>query len=269
MRLCEHDIFISDEQVTKDTALRYVAGHLVNAGNTTEGYLQGMLAREAQISTYLGNGIAIPHGTPETRDSVLNTGVKVIVFRHGVSWGEDNIAYAVIAIAARSNEHLDILRQLTHVLSNDEIPHAIKNANTPAEVLAILYGEHQPAEVVPDATPQGEQATFAINNPHGLHARPGAILVKVIKQFQSQITIENLDDPKGPVDGKNLMRVVSLGAKQGHRLHFTACGKDASQALSTIGAAVNGGLGEVTISSPQPPSSPPKSGRGWLSRLFG
>lgn len=87
MQLCEQDIFISDEQIDKATALQRVSEKLVAAGNTTPEYLQGMLDREAQISTYLGNGIAIPHGTPETRHAVLNTGVKVIIFRQGVAWG--------------------------------------------------------------------------------------------------------------------------------------------------------------------------------------
>lgn len=265
MQLCENDIFISDAQVDKTTALKQLSDRLVEAGNTTSAYLQGMLAREAQISTYLGNGIAIPHGTPETRDAVLNTGVKVMVFRHGVPWGEENIAFAVIAIAARSNEHLDILRQLTHALSNDDIPHAIKKATTSADILTVLCGQQPPAEVA--AAAQGEQATFVIHNPHGLHARPGAILVKLAKSFHSHITVENLDDPKGPVDGKNLMRVVSLGAKQGHRLRFTASGSDAAQALNELGNAVRSGLGEVGASTPLSPSPQPK--RGWLSRWLG
>ncbi len=83
---------------------------------------------------------------------------------------------------------------------------------------------------------EGEQATFVIHNPHGLHARPSAVLVKFIKQFQSHITVENLDNASGPVDGKNLMRVVSLGAKKGHRLLFRAQGEDAQQALREIGS---------------------------------
>lgn len=266
MQLCENDIFISDGAPDKESALKQVADHLVKAGNTTDAYLAGMLAREAQISTYLGNGIAIPHGTPETRDAVLHTGVKVVVFRHGVAWGEGNITHVAIGIAARSSEHLGILRQLTHALSHDNIPHAIQNAKTPTEILAILCAQPDPAaQAITRATPQGDQITVVVRNPHGLHARPSAILVKLIKPFHSHISVENLDDPKAPVDARNLMRVVSLGAKQGHRLRFTASGEDASEVLKSINDAVNSGLGEVTTPSPLP--SEPK--RGWLSRLFG
>ncbi|WMY73871.1 HPr family phosphocarrier protein [Buttiauxella selenatireducens] len=268
MQLCEQDIFISDERVDKTDALKQVAGKLVQAGNTTRDYLNGMLAREAQISTYLGNGIAIPHGTPETRDAVLNTGVKVIVFRHGVEWGEGNIAHVVMAIAARSNEHLDILRQLTHALSDDSVPAAIEKATTPTDILVILNGQHL-AEDKEDATGEGEQATFVVHNPHGLHARPSAVLVKTIKQFECQITVENLDADSRTVDAKNLMRVVSLGVKSGHRLRFKTCGPDAHQALEAIGEAIESGLGEVTTLPATPaPHYVPEVKRSWLARLF-
>ncbi|VUS80637.1 HPr family phosphocarrier protein [Klebsiella spallanzanii] len=267
MQLCEQDIFISDEQVDKATALQRVSQKLVEAGNTTPEYLHGMRDREAQISTYLGNGIAIPHGTPETRDAVLNTGVKVIVFRQGVAWDDENVAHMVTGIAARSNEHLDILRQLTRVLSDDRVPQALQRAETPAEVLAILTGAdaHQ---AQPEARLEGEQAVFIIHNPHGLHARPSAVLVKFIKQFASDITIENLDNGTGPVDGKNLMKVVSLGAKNGHRMRFTAQGSDARQALREIGQSIEGGLGELVSVPVTPPPEIVQPKRNWLSRLF-
>lgn len=69
------------EQAGNKEAIRQVAAALVQAGNVAEGYVDGMLAREQQTSTFLGNGIAIPHGTTDTRDQVLKTGVQVFSFR--------------------------------------------------------------------------------------------------------------------------------------------------------------------------------------------
>ncbi|STP72404.1 multiphosphoryl transfer protein [includes: phosphocarrier protein Hpr; fructose-specific PTS system EIIA component] [Escherichia coli] len=105
----------------KEEAIRQVAAALVQAGNVAEGYVNGMLAREQQTSTFLGNGIAIPHGTTDTRDQVLKTGVQVFQFPEGVTWGDGQVAYVAIGIAASSDEHLGLLRQLTHVLSDDSV----------------------------------------------------------------------------------------------------------------------------------------------------
>jgi len=87
-------------------------------------------------------------------------------------------------------------------------------------------------------------AEFVIRNEHGLHARPGTALVNVIKQFNSEITVTNLDGSGKPANGRSLMKVVALGVKKGHHLRFTANGEDAELALKTIGDAIAAGLGE-------------------------
>ena len=356
----------------KEEAIRQVAAALTAAGNVSEGYINGMLAREQQTTTFLGNGIAIPHGTTDTRDLVLKTGVQVYQFPQGVEWGDGQTAYVAIGIAAKSDEHLALLRQLTHVLSDDSIAEQLKTASA-EDLRAILMGEKQAAEFKFDtsliavdvaasdlitlqalnagrlqaagaveaafvadavsrtplslgqgiwlsdsangnlnsaiavsrtATPfvhQGENvallltvaatddrplevlgylsnlllsnkaerllkadaagilalltsevdesadqlvAEFTIRNEHGLHARPGTALVTVIKQFNSDITVTNLDGSGKPANGRSLMKVVALGVKKGHRLRFTASGEDAQQALNAIEEAINSGLGE-------------------------
>ncbi len=103
-----------------------------------EGYVNGMLAREQQTSTFLGNGIAIPHGTTDTRDQVLKTGVQVFQFPEGVTRGDGGVAYVAIGIAASSDEHLGLLRQLTHVLSDDSVAEQLKSATTAEELRALL-----------------------------------------------------------------------------------------------------------------------------------
>ncbi len=110
----------------------------------TAAYVDGMLAREQQTSTYLGNGIAIPHGTTDTRDQVLNTGVQVFQFPQGIEWGADQTAYIVIGIAARSDEHLALLRQLTHVLSDDAVAARLAKTTSAEELRSLLMGEQKP-----------------------------------------------------------------------------------------------------------------------------
>lgn len=142
-QLSVQDIHPGQQAGNKEEAIRQVASALVSAGNVADGYINGMLAREQQTSTFLGNGIAIPHGTTDTRDQVLKTGVQVYQFPQGVTWGEGQTAYVAIGIAASSDEHLGLLRQLTHVLSDDSVAEQLKSATTAEELRALLMGEKQ------------------------------------------------------------------------------------------------------------------------------
>ncbi|EDD9159944.1 HPr family phosphocarrier protein [Salmonella enterica subsp. enterica serovar Muenchen] len=372
-QLSVQDIHPGEQAGNKEEAIRQIAAALAQAGNVAGGYVDGMLAREQLTSTFLGNGIAIPHGTTDTRDQVLKTGVQVFQFPQGVTWGEGQVAYVAIGIAASSDEHLGLLRQLTHVLSDDAVAEQLKSATTAEELRALLMGEKQSEQLKLDnetmtldviasslvtlqalnaarlkeagavdaafvaktindspmnlgqgiwlndsaegnlrsavavsrATQafdvEGEKAAllvtvamndeqpiavlkrlgdlllnnkadrllsadaatllalltsddaltddvlsaeFVVRNEHGLHARPGTMLVNTIKQFNSEITVTNLDGTGKPANGRSLMKVVALGVKKGHRLRFTAQGEDAEQALKAIGDAIAAGLGE-------------------------
>ncbi|WP_118790333.1 fused PTS fructose transporter subunit IIA/HPr protein [Haemophilus haemolyticus] len=141
LELSESNIHLNANAADKQQAIEMAASALVQADNVENGYLQGMLAREQQTSTFLGNGIAIPHGTLDTRSMVKKTGVQVFQFPQGIEWGEGNIAYVVIGIAARSDEHLSLLRQLTHVLSDEDTAAKLAKMTDIAEFRAILMGE--------------------------------------------------------------------------------------------------------------------------------
>ena len=141
LELSESNIHLNANAADKQQAIEMAASALVQADNVENGYLQGMLAREQQTSTFLGNGIAIPHGTLDTRSMVKKTGVQVFQFPQGIEWGEGNIAYVMIGIAARSDEHLSLLRQLTHVLSDEDTAAKLAKITDVAEFRAILMGE--------------------------------------------------------------------------------------------------------------------------------
>ena len=141
LELSESNIHLNASAADKQQAIEMAASALIQADNVENGYLQGMLAREQQTSTFLGNGIAIPHGTLDTRSMVKKTGVQVFQFPQGIEWGEGNIAYVVIGIAARSDEHLSLLRQLTRVLSDEDTAEKLAKITDVAEFRAILMGE--------------------------------------------------------------------------------------------------------------------------------
>lgn len=145
-----NDIHLGASAPDKQQAITQVAAALTQAGHVSAGYVAGMLQREQQTSTFLGNGIAIPHGTTDTRDLVLTTGVQVFQFPQGIDWGEGQTAFVVIGIAARSDEHLALLRQLTHVLSDDSVSARLARTTDKEELRAVLMGERLPAAFLLD-----------------------------------------------------------------------------------------------------------------------
>lgn len=374
LKLTPSDITLSQTADDKLAAIRNIALSLSDKELVDNGYVEGMLNREAQNSTYLGNGIAIPHGTTDTRSMVKTTGVAIHHFPEGVNWGDGNTAYVAIGIAAKSDEHLSILKQLTKVLAADGVESKLRQATSKEEIIALLQGnvqleadldaaliqvqfpasdmvqmsavaagliknagnaqsefvadlvtkspthlgqglwlvgsnkavsrtavsyvstandcefEGQPVkglvafaacndahasilanlsrivfqgnqeqllhadnkqvvellsgDTVTQEQEKGNQATFKIKNAHGLHARPGAMLVAEAKKFESNIRVSNLDGDGKAVNAKSLMKVIALGVKHGHQLQFSAEGPDAALALESIGKAIASGLGE-------------------------
>lgn len=124
----------------KDEALQILADVLASDGLTLPEYLNGLKAREAQAATYLGQGMAIPHGTPDSRSSILNTGVRLVHFPQGVVWDGANKVYLAVAIAAKSDEHLQVLQLLTRALSED-IEDKLRTAQSAEEILSLLNAE--------------------------------------------------------------------------------------------------------------------------------
>ncbi|MCE0495402.1 fused PTS fructose transporter subunit IIA/HPr protein [Vibrio salinus] len=374
LQLNPSNIQLGQAHSNKLDAIRSIAADLTTKGLVDAGYVEGMLNRENQNSTFLGNGIAIPHGTTDTRPLVKETGVAVHHFAEGVDWGDGNTVYVAIGIAAKSDEHLGILKQLTKVLSADGVEEKLKSATSANDIIALLNGDVQfdadfdestiqtqfPATgfvqlsavaggllknkgcadsdfisdiVAKEPTNLGKglwlvssnkavkrtgvsfvSATdsfevngqpvkallavaacngahqsileklseivfkqeqdalanadakqvlvkfglaeaaadeagantviYTIKNPHGLHARPGAMLVAEAKKFECSIKVANLDGDGKAVNAKSLMKVIALGVKCGHKLQFTADGADATQALEALGAAIDSGLGE-------------------------
>ncbi|AZC22551.1 phosphoenolpyruvate--protein phosphotransferase [Pseudomonas sessilinigenes] len=149
LELTVEQISMGQTAVDKSAALRLLADKLVADGLVAAGYLSGLEQREAQGSTFLGQGIAIPHGTPETRDQVFATGVRLLQFPEGVDWGDGQIVYLAIGIAAKSDEHLRLLQLLTRALGETDLGQALRRASSPQALLKLLQGA--PQELALDA----------------------------------------------------------------------------------------------------------------------
>ncbi len=122
-------------------AIRLAGELLVKAGRVNPEYVDGMLAREETMSTYLGNGVAIPHGTHDSIIHIKETGISVVQIPGGVEWEEDEIAYLVIGIASSSDGHMEILSNLAEVLEEEEAVQALVNTNDPQVIMDALLAE--------------------------------------------------------------------------------------------------------------------------------
>jgi PTS system mannitol-specific IIC component len=141
-RMSESNIFLGLQATSKEQAIRFAGEQLVKGGYVQPEYVEAMLAREQLTSTYLGESIAVPHGTIEAKDRVLKTGIVFCQYPAGIRWGEeeDDSARLVIGIAARNNEHINVITKLTTALDEDGVIERLANTSSVEEVLSILRG---------------------------------------------------------------------------------------------------------------------------------
>ncbi|MBR9856322.1 MAG: phosphoenolpyruvate--protein phosphotransferase [Gammaproteobacteria bacterium] len=141
LELTAQDIKTGVSLADKAAVIQALADWLEQDGHVAAGYGVGLLAREVQASTYLGQGIAIPHGTRQCRHLIKKTGIKVMHLPDGVPWDDGETAYLVLGIAARFDEHLDLLKQLARTLSRDGLLERVQAIREPREVLQLLQGD--------------------------------------------------------------------------------------------------------------------------------
>ncbi|QJF15552.1 PTS mannitol transporter subunit IICBA [Phytobacter diazotrophicus] len=139
-KLGADNVFLGRTASNKEEAIRFAGEQLVKGGYVQPGYVEAMLEREKLTPTYLGESIAVPHGTVEAKDRVLKTGVVFCQYPQGVRFGEeeDDIARLVIGIAARNNEHIQVITSLTNALDDETVIERLANTNSVEEVLALL-----------------------------------------------------------------------------------------------------------------------------------
>ncbi len=114
------------------------AGHLLEAaGYVDPGYAASMLEREKIVTTYIGMGLAIPHGTSDTKALVRNSGIVVLQYPDGVDFGEEK-ARLVIGIAGVGDAHLDILAKISSSLDDEEVLERLSVTSDPEEIFKVL-----------------------------------------------------------------------------------------------------------------------------------
>lgn len=133
----ENGIRLNQSPVSKEEAIRAAGELLVKQGCVDESYVDAMLERERLTTTYMGMGLAIPHGTSEAKGSVKKTGIVLVQYPEGVDFGDEK-AQLVFGIAGIGDEHLDLLQKICEALEDEDVMEKMKTTDDISWILGKL-----------------------------------------------------------------------------------------------------------------------------------
>ncbi|MGN6627366.1 MAG: phosphoenolpyruvate--protein phosphotransferase [Tepidisphaeraceae bacterium] len=237
---------------TKDEAIERLGALLADNGYIDLAYGQSMLARERVANTYLGKGIAIPHGLPKDRQMIRKTGLAVLQVPDGVEWLPGDRAKIIVGIAAKSDEHLEILGNLTDLLYHDDLVDRLARTRDAEDIVAALTASREEAQLPGNgqaaAQDYAKHVDVAIAGSHGLHARPATAFIEVAKQFNADVLVRY---GAKVANGKSLAALLKLGVSHGATVRISAQGAEADAALAALTKLIEAGEEEeATLAGP-------------------
>lgn len=240
LELKEKAIRLGASVSSKEEAINQVGELLVENGYIQKDYIKSLFGREEVANTYLGNGICIPHGLQENRELIINTGVAVLQVPDGVEWKDGQKAHIIVGIAAKTDEHIQILAQLTNLLSEEEKAKQLAITSDVNLILNALNEESSNSE-------ESEEKPFSCKKDvlfpgsAGFHARPATAFVDVANEFESEVRLNF----NGKVaNGKSMAAILRLGITGSSTFTISTKGKDEQKALDALCKAVDDGLKE-------------------------
>jgi PTS system mannitol-specific IIA component len=127
---------------TKDDSIREAGGILIDAGAVTPEYVDAMFEREKSVSTYMGNYLAIPHGTNESKGSIKRSALSVIRYEEPIDWDGNEVRFT-LGIAGYEGGHMDILSRIAILFSDTDDVDRLLAAQSAEEVFEILHAVNE------------------------------------------------------------------------------------------------------------------------------
>ncbi|WP_293760256.1 phosphoenolpyruvate--protein phosphotransferase [uncultured Aquitalea sp.] len=224
-------IRLASQPASKEEAIREAGRLLADAGCIAPAYIDSLLAREAVANTFLGHGVAIPHGMIEDRHLIHRTGIAILQIPQGLEWNPGQRIHLLFAIAAQSDEHIRLLRRLTRLLQDESQLQALYNTQDPQQLIAALDEGAAPVAPTQPSEDLSEKFELQVDYPNGLHARPATLWVETARQFAAQVQIRH---GHHAADGKNMISLLQLGLQRGDRIVVSAEGADARLLLEQL-----------------------------------
>ncbi len=122
---------------TKEEAIREAGQILVDAGAVTDAYIDAMFEREKSVSTYMGNYLAIPHGTNEAKDAIMASALSVVRYDPAIDWDGNEVRFA-IGIAGYQGGHLEILGKIAIIFADTDEVDRLLAARSADDLYALL-----------------------------------------------------------------------------------------------------------------------------------
>lgn len=141
MELQKELIHLKQDFATKEEAIRFCGRQLVQAGHVTEDYIEAMIERNKDLSVYMGNFIAIPHGTEAAKKEVLSSGITFVQVPAGVNFGTEEdpkIATVLFGIAGLGDEHLEMIQKISIFCADVDNVIQLADATSKEEIIALL-----------------------------------------------------------------------------------------------------------------------------------
>ena len=135
--LYRENVVVNENASSKEEVIRQAGQLLVDKGYVNQSYVDAMIKREDTCSTFMGNGLALPHGVEEAKKEVLSSGISVVSVPNGIDWGGEEVKI-VIGIAGVGDDHLEILGKIADkMLSPEQAEELLSgNADTIYKLLA-------------------------------------------------------------------------------------------------------------------------------------
>ncbi|EGY9635557.1 PTS sugar transporter subunit IIA [Salmonella enterica subsp. enterica serovar Newport] len=122
----------------KSDVLTMVANTFKDKGYVSQDCISFLKEREKQVSTFLGNGITLPHLPKSATDIIVKTGIEIFQFPDGVIWDRNNVMFITIGVIAKEKEHIDVLREIALIFSDEIIANALSLISGKEDFLRIL-----------------------------------------------------------------------------------------------------------------------------------
>jgi phosphocarrier protein FPr len=236
LKMTTDDVRLGVRVESAEEAIRAAGGILVDGGYIEPDYLESMLAREKTATTYLGNGLAIPHGRPEDSGKIKQTRVAVLQIPQGVEWKGGQTVKLVFAIAAKSDEHIGLLRRLTGIVGDAELASRLAATHEVQDILNAVEETSVASQIVgreADENFDGSEVTMDFVNPRGFHLRPAGRFARAVKKYSGSVTLV--------VNGREIepdsaTRILNLGVSVGDTVCLRVKGDDETDTISELAA---------------------------------